>query len=225
MHDIDRTQLEDFEGLEPEEFNFESAGEEEGIFGESDTEAGVLDEGEQLEFAANLLEISDEGELDHFLGGLIKRVGQAAGRFIKSPAGRMLGGYLKTVAKRALPIAGRALGGAFGGPAGALIGGHLASGAGKLFGLEVEGLSAEDQQYEVSRQFIRFASDAARRVAMAPATASPQAVAKAAITQAARRYAPGLLGRGAVYTAPFIGGPGQSGRWIRRGRKIILFGV
>ena len=34
-----------------------------------------------------------------------------------------------------------------------------------MLGLELEGLSAEDQAFEVARHFVRFASEAARRAA------------------------------------------------------------
>jgi len=50
---------------------------------------------------------------------------------------------LKPLAKAALPIAGRALGTFVGGPVSGMIGGKLASAAGRMFGLELEGLSVE----------------------------------------------------------------------------------
>jgi hypothetical protein len=61
---------------------------------------------------------------------------------------------LKPLAKAALSIEGRALGTFVGGP----VGGKLASAAGRMFGLELEGLSAEDREFEVARRFVRFAS-------------------------------------------------------------------
>jgi len=48
------------------------------------------------------------------LGNLIKKVGGAVGKFVKSPVGKAIGGVLKGVAKKALPIAGGALGAYFG---------------------------------------------------------------------------------------------------------------
>jgi len=48
---------------------------------------------------------------------------------------------LKLLAEAALPIAGRALGTFVGGPVGGMIGGKLASAVGRMFGLELEGLS------------------------------------------------------------------------------------
>ncbi|HSR11927.1 MAG TPA: hypothetical protein VLS90_10840 [Thermodesulfobacteriota bacterium] len=46
---------------------------------------------------------------------------------------------------------------------GAAIGSQAASWAGKVFGLEVEGLSPEDQEFKVSKPFVRFAAAARRR--------------------------------------------------------------
>ena len=58
-----------------------------------------------------------------------------------SPVGRLVGGVLRRVARTALPIAGRVAGTVFGGPVGGALGGRRASAAGRMFGLELEGLS------------------------------------------------------------------------------------
>lgn len=220
MHDIDRTQGEfepETDALEADTFEFTEEAEL------SDTEAeSPFSEEEEMELTADLLEITDEAELDQFLGKFIKRGWRGIKKFAGSPVGRALGGILKGVAKKALPILGGAAGSFFGGPVGATIGSKLAGGAGKLFGLELEGLSPEDQEFEVARQFVRFAGAAAKRAALASPTADPQATARAAVTAAARRFAPGLLRQPAP---PAVGISGRSGRWIRRGRKIILLGV
>jgi len=52
---------------------------------------------------------------------------------------------LKPLAEAALPIAGRAPGTFVCGPVGGMIGGKLASAVGRMFGLELEGLSVEDR--------------------------------------------------------------------------------
>jgi hypothetical protein len=214
MHDIDRTQLE-FDEYEDQENDFEFDGRE---FGEtSDMEAdSPFSEVEEMELASELLAVSDEAELDQFLGKLMKR----AGKFMKSPVGRALGGVLRNAARQALPLAGKAAGGFFGGPVGAALGGQLASTAGRTFGLELEGLSAEDAEFEVARNFVRFAGAAAANAAKAPASVSPSNAAQSAVAAAAQSHAPGLL-------RPSLNGVrgGRSGRWIRRGRKIVLLGV
>jgi hypothetical protein len=266
MHDLDRTTLEAgfqeyapeiFEtGFNPEMAGFEFA-QETPLF-EIFQEAGIplqetyevpLADHEVMELATKLMGITNDQELNYFLGDVFKKVGSAIGSFVKSPVGKALGGILKTVAKKALPIAGGALGGLIGGPAGAAIGSKLAPMAGSLFGLELAGLSPEDRDFEVSRRFVKFAANAVKRATAAPLAADPLNVAKSAVTAAARIFAPGLLTPGligatvppATYfptpipstTAPCTCGAdaygpgitGHSGRWVRRGNKIILFGA
>lgn len=224
MHDIDRTMLE-YEGsldaLEADafEYGYEAGPEYSGeLYGES-----PMDETDELELASELLEITDDRELDQFIGKLIKKAVPALGKFVKSPAGKMLGGLLKNVAKKALPIAGRVLGGAFGGPVGAALGGNVASAAGKIFGLELEGLSPEDQEFEAARKVVKLAADASKKTAQNLATAPASQAVKAAVSDAVRKHAPGLAQKPREgMQAP---GSGRSGRWVRRGSQIILLGV
>jgi uncharacterized protein (DUF697 family) len=228
MHDIDRTLMEyegDYEAEYEDEYEFEDEYED-----ESEYEAyghdmeSVFDESEEMELASELLTVADDEELEYFLGSLIKKAGRKIGKFVKSKAGRALGKVLKGVVKKALPIAGGALGTFIGGPAGGAIGSKLAGAAGKIFGLELEGLSPEDQEFEVARRVVRLAGNAAKKAAGAPLTANPAAVAKAAVANAAKVHAPGLVRAARPMMRPFMGG-GRSGRWIRRGRRIVLMGV
>ncbi len=255
MHDLDRTldaseaELEgtvagDFESELGADFGEEYEDQLE-IFADSET-GGVFDQAEEMELAAELLAVSDEYELEQFLGDLIKTVGSKVHQFAKSSTGRYLGGLLKSAVKKALPMvggtAGSALGAAVGGAAGSVLGpdgsgvgsaigrgvGHVAgrklgSAAGDYFGLELEGLSPEDQEFEVARRFVRFSASAAKKAARAPRSAPAAQVARAAVKTAARKHAPGLLRRGP--SARAVGGRRRSGRWIRRGRRIIVLGA
>jgi hypothetical protein len=136
-----------------------------------------------------------------------------------------LGGILKGAARQALPVVGRALGGYVGGASGADVGGRVAQAAGKYLGLELEGLSAEDQEFEAAKSFVRFAGETVKNAAAAPPTAPPQSVAQAAALQAAKRLAPGLLpGVSAPRSAMQAGRPvpTRTGRWLRRGRNIVI---
>jgi hypothetical protein len=153
----------------------------------------VFNEDREMEFAARLLEVANEQELDYFFGDLIKGAANAIGSVVKSPIGQAIGGVLKKVAGTALPLAGTALGGMVGGPLGAQIGGGLASMAGHALGLELEGLSAEDREFESARQFVRFAGETVRNALEASPGANPAAVAHSAALDAARTYAPGLI--------------------------------
>jgi hypothetical protein len=202
-------------------------GDFEGDFGQGE---GPFNEEEEIEMAAELLAVSGEGELDQFLGNLVRRVGKAAGQIIRSPTGKALTGLLRQAAKKALPLAGKAVGTYFGGSTGGNIGSQVGNIAGQVFGLEVEGMSPEDQELQVARRFVRLAGDAANQIAQAPPSTPPQQAARAALVAAARQHAPGLLSGGAGAAAGTRGGVAgtrrrQSGRWIRRGRNIVLLGV
>ncbi|MBN9657229.1 MAG: hypothetical protein J0H49_03575 [Acidobacteria bacterium] len=224
MHDLDRTQLEmsdtgEFEA-EPSGYELDSEFEFEaptGVYGGAD-----LSEIDEMELAGDFLEIQDEAELDQFLGKLFKKLGQGARKILSSPIGKQLGGILKGAAKKLLPVAGGVLGGIVGGPAGAALGSNLAGGAAQAMGLEVEGLSSEDQEFEVARQYVRFATAAVQNAAAAPPAQPPAQAARSAAVDAARQHAPGLLRQ------PGRKGPvssQRSGRWVRRGNRIVLFGV
>ncbi len=217
MHDTDRT-VSEYGGNMHETDQYEFIEELE-LDGEMDM--GESEETETL--AYELLEVSDEAELDQFLGKLISSAGRAVSGFVKSPVGRAVGGFLKSAAKKALPLAGKAVGGYFGGPAGAAIGGKLGTFASGLF--EAEGADQE-QELEAAKQFVKFAQTAVKNAAAAPPTAPPQQVAKQAVLQAARAHAPNLLGAaGRAGGTAGTEGARRQGRWIRRGRKIILMGV
>lgn len=222
MHDIDRTFMEYNPETElmPEAFEYAEA-EWPGEIAES----GVFSETEEMELAAKLLGVASEQELDRFLGGLIQKAGRAVGQFVRSPTGQALGGILKGAAKQALPVVGSALGGYLGGAQGAQIGGQLASAAGRVFGLELEGLSPEDREFEVAKGFVRFAGQAVKNAALSPTSADPRTAAHTAVVSAAQQHAPGLLAPSAAGAPPSTPGRRQSGRWIRRGNTIILIGV
>jgi hypothetical protein len=251
MHDIGRTQLEqqafgesegELESTEYEASEFEGGPAEfEGEFGEYEGEFGEYEGGalessvtspelesplpemQEMELASELLEVTGEQELEQFLSDVFSAVGQAAGNFIRSDTGQALGGILKdslgSAAKQALPVVGRAIGDAAGGYGD--IGAQAGSTVGSLLGLELEGLSAEDREFETARQLVRFVGSAAGQAAAAPRNVPPAAVARNSASRAARVYAPGLLPRLQGRSTRLWP---RSGRWVRRGRTIVLFG-
>ena len=244
--------------------------------GKSGQAEAPLTEMQEMELATELLEVSSEAELEQFLGGLFKKVASGVGSFMKSGTGRALGGILKNVAQKALPMVGGALGSMVAPGIGTAIGSKLGGMASKMFEVELEGMNEQEAEFEVARRYVRLAASSARNAAMAPPTAPPQAVARAAVVAAARNHAPGLV-RGTPYQAPGggagrpngrrrrrprsgyqgYGGSGdaygfepgddgddggswadngygqssrhssrsQSGRWVRRGRKIVILGA
>jgi hypothetical protein len=228
MHDLDRSM---FEAEELEGFELGTAGETQelehedflgvlgSLLGKEVTGTGET-ELQEVALASELLEVTNEAELDRFLGDLIRRATSAVGNLARSPTGKALGGILKQAASQAVPVVGRAIGGMIR-PGGEEAGARVAKAAGNLLGLELEGLSAEDREFEMARGFVRFATDAARKAATAPPGAPPAAVAKAAATSAARQHAPGLLASGAA--AGWQPGRASGGRWKRHGRAIVIF--
>jgi len=229
MHDIDRTQLESgIDALEADQFEFleESEGLSYSAF------ESPFSEDEEMMLATELLGITDEAELDQFLGKVLKgawrgirKVGSTVGRIA-----RPLGGILKGVAKQALPFVGGALGSFIPIPGvGTAVGTALGSAVSKALEMELEGLNPEDREFEMARRFVRLAGTAAQQAAQAQPNADPMAAARAAVMAAAQQQGPGVF-QGAASPAPSAtatraGRPGSSGRWIRRGRTIILLGV
>jgi hypothetical protein len=202
MHDIDRTFME----YDPE----------------SESSEYLQSEFDESEWTRESGEVFDDNELMELASELI-------GKVVKSPVGKALGGILKSAARKALPMVGDAIGGYLGGSTGAKVGSQLASRAGNLFGLETEGLSGEDEAFEIAKQYIRFAGNAVKN-ATAAHGGNPNTIAKAAVSKAAQRHAPGLLrtqapahyGGTAVIRSP---GSVRSGRWVRRGNRIVLYGA
>jgi hypothetical protein len=218
MHNLDRTQV--------------GFGQE--MVGNGFSSGVTLNENEQVELAAELLEVSNDAELDQFLGDLISKAGSAIGSFVRSDTGQALTGALKSAAKQLLPVAGQAVGGYFGGATGANIGGQIGGAASNLFEAD-----NEEREWEAANTFVKLATEAVKNAAQAPPGANPRAVAQNALIQAAQVHAPGLLtqagGSAMTGAGPGAGQQGmagahgerggRSGRWIRHGNRIILTGV
>jgi hypothetical protein len=185
-----------------------------------------------MELASRLMELETEEEFENFLGDIISGM---SGGLINSKTGNALGGLLKGAAKTLLPIAGTVAGGYFGGPIGASLGGKL---GGSLAGsLEME---SEQAEWEVAKDFVRFAAEAARNASLAPEGQDPHAVAHQATSDAAQKHAPELIEHGApqpgspqAFPSDHHGHGGCSchhrrhhgGHWVRRGHEIVLYGV
>ncbi len=192
---------------------------------------GTFNEITEMELATELLSVSNEAELDRFLGGLFKK---AVGG-LKKLAGGPLGGMLKGLAKKVLPIAGGALGSFIPIPGvGTAIGSAVGKAASNMFELELEGLSAEDREFEIARAYVRFAGNAARRAANMR-SGNPTKNARLAVINAARRYAPGLVvkkrpGSRTISDYSYSdngsdSSPAEGGNWYRQGNRIIIDGI
>ena len=224
MHDVGQilTEFEESTGFDNETTEAPEYTEESGA------PESPFNEEEEMELAAELLGVQSEEQLDEFLGKLFKKAVGAVKRFAKSPVGGSLFKILKGAAKTALPMLGTAAGAALGGPLGAHLGGTVAGAAGKAFGLELEGLSPEDQEFEVARRYVRFAGSASQAATEAAATAPPSVAATRGAVAAARRHAPGLIRPygarpgGRPHAGGCSCGTATSGEWVRRGGNIVL---
>jgi hypothetical protein len=185
--------------------------------------SGAFNEDEATELALELMSVSSEAELDQFLGSLvsrawsgIKKVGSAVGK-----VARPFAGILKGVAKTALPFVGGALGSLIPVPGvGTAIGSALGRAVSQALEAEFQGLEAEDRDFEMARRFVQMAGTAAKQVAMAPPGVDPVQAARQAITKAAQNLLPAMAGSMPVSHQP--AGMARTGRWIRRGRNIII---
>jgi hypothetical protein len=173
------------------------------------------DEVESL--AADLLAIQNDDELEEWLGSVFKKIKKGASNFVRSPLFSKVKGFVRSAAKKAIPMAGRALGTYFGGPAGGALGGKVGSYFSSLFEGEFEGMSYEDAEFEAAKKFTRFAMGAMSNAAQMPANLDSKEATKQAILNAANRYAPSLVGSGRSSA--------KSGRWIRKGNQVVLLGL
>ena len=189
-----------------------------------------LSEAEEIELAMEFLAVSSEAEMDQFIGKLfkgawkgIKKVGSVVGKIA-----RPLGGVLKAVAKKALPFVGGALGSFIPIPGvGTAVGSALGGALAKALELETTGVNLEEREFEMARRFVRIAATAAQQAAMAPEDAESELAVQDALLAAARTHLPNLEVTEAELQGS-IGGPGASrlsGRWVRRGRDLVVLGA
>lgn len=140
----------------------------------------------ELADGAALLEAADVGQLDGFSAALVAD-GHPDGRAVLSTApGRLLSNTLARLAREVWPAGGD----------------DVKRKAVTLFGLELEGLSPEDKQFEYARHLVRFMREAAHELQAGGAAPDAQRRVQAALAQAARRHAPGLLHHAGRAIAP-----------------------
>lgn len=154
--------------------------------------------GDELEAAAAVLE---QLEADALEAGLVRLIDDAtaAQRRLARPRVHQLALVLGRVARQVLRRRDE----------------PRVAAVGRLFSLELEGLSAEDQLFELARSFVRLSRAAAQRAALAPAADTPALVAARATFAAARALAPGL--------APLLVRPGSDAAAVdfRPGREAF----
>ena len=149
----------------------------------------VFSEEEELDLASEFLEIHSERDLENYLGALIDRASRATNARLDEPVGR--DHIFKKLSKMILPMADPL--GVFGGGRPRAPGSGLAAGIGPALGLELEGLSPEDSDFEIAKQFVRFAGSAIRNAQETGPTGDPAKQAHDAAARAAQLHAPGLM--------------------------------
>jgi hypothetical protein len=141
-----------------------------------DRETSVL-ETDHTEEAAELLEVAGRPGLPMFIARLLR---SAAGAPIAPAVESALVRLLQRAARTALPTM-------------SAVSPDNSAQASRFFGIELEGLSPEDQEFEAARRFAQLIEAAARRAALAPPHLQPAAAAWLAAARAAKRHAPGWL--------------------------------
>ena len=163
-----------------------------------------LQQEDALALAAQLLELQAPAQFDAFLASQLGATAagqQVRGTPLEAPLRQLLG---KVVAPL-LPLHG-------GSPQ------ALKRRAAGIFGMELEGLSPEDKEFELARQVVHLVDAVNTTLAQDGAMGgrSPAARVETALLQVARTVAPGLL-RQAAQT------PGRNGgRWRREGGHIVV---
>ena len=132
------------------------------------------------ERAAALLDSLHVRRLPTWIARRLSRAAAAAGGDLDEPLKHELVRRLAGLAPRALPV---------GGP----LTPDATARAARLFALELEGLSTEDQEFELARRFAQWTTEAAARAARLPAGLEPARAAQMALASAAQRSAPGWL--------------------------------
>ena len=128
----------------------------------------------EMQLAAELLDHIDDGELEGYLVELIDRAGRTADRPVRSA----LASILERTARRLLR------------PTGA----PPVKSAGRVFGLELEGLSPEDKAFEVARQLRALCLRGGAPRGQRSRRGAGARKGDPRRSSAARTLAPGLLG-------------------------------
>lgn len=158
----------------------------------------VVFDTESAGLAAELLNAASGQHLAATLARMVRAHARPAA---SGPAVTELVNLLRTAARQSLPP----VGGATARPASTTY-----KRMGRFFGIELEGLTPEDQEYELVRRFAQLTREAARHLSRAPAGLPPASAARWAAGRAARHLAPGWAQvLGATRALPSA----SAGRW------------
>lgn len=166
----------------------------ESYFGAGESSGELLSEAEEMELAMELLGVSNEDEMEQFLGKMFRGIGRGlkkVGRFIGKKVLPKIGGALKGLAKKALPFVGGALGSLIPIPGvGTALGSALGSAVSKALELEFGELESEGAELEIARRLVRIAATTAQHASSASPSAPPDAALRDALLTAVRTHLP-----------------------------------
>jgi len=169
-------------------------------------------ESDEINLAAELLSVGSEQEFDRYMNDLFITANRGQFQPGSQELFGALGGLLKNLLKKAVPIGATVLGG------------PVAGLAAQAFGLETEGLSPENEQFEIARSYVRLAGAASQEAAQIPPGSPAEPAAQQALVMAAQRHAPGMMYDGQPAQAPYPKRMPKRGTWTRRGNSIMLHG-
>jgi hypothetical protein len=92
-----------------------------------------------------------------------------------------------------------------------------------MLGMDLEGVGEVEAEFECAKQFVRLAGETVRNAVESEPLGIPAHVAEAAVTTAAKVYAPALP----ITPAPPAASEQsrRTGRWVRRGDQIIALDI
>lgn len=164
-----------------------------------------LQQEDELALATRLLEVRTASDVGAYLSHLLATTG--AGRQLRgTPLARPMRQLLGQILAPLLPLHGAAP--------------ERLRRMARIFGMELEGLSPEDKEFELARRTVQLICSVATELARhGGASGAPQPKVAAALLQAARTLAPGLLKHAAQASRP-----PAAGRWRREGGHIVVSG-
>ncbi|MFN0180339.1 MAG: hypothetical protein ACKVZ0_16185 [Gemmatimonadales bacterium] len=215
-------------------------------FGTGESSSGDVADGighrETEALAFELMGLGSGAEMDEFLGRIFRGVGKRLRRVAKKAlphAVSFLKGPGAMLLAKALPLVGTAagslvpgLGNVVGAAAGRMVGQCLqGDDNGGDTGAQLDSMMGEmgyndleEAKMDVATRVVRTIADAAGQAATDPnATTNPAVVARTALSGAMDRHLPGAIRQALARTGPQRGA--KTGRWIRKGNRIILLGV
>jgi hypothetical protein len=213
MHDLDRQMLE-----QPQ-----------AAYGEAGSGAvPELTEAQELALAAEVLEVSNQEELEQFLGDLWDATKTAASDAYNSSVVQAAIPGLKAVGAAVLPRAAGWLADRYAPGTGGIASAGVQTAVDQWLKEELEGLSGEDREFETARRYVRFVNDVFRRVTQVPDRVPAPLAAQTVVRDAAREHVPGLvpflvqIRDGRVPSGDLGVEAPAGGSWTRQGSSIVI---